>query len=148
MAQREGDPLATFHFMLDVQGKVKGFFTEISGLGSETDIIEQKQVDAKGRDLIVKVPGRQKFTDVTLKRGITDVKDFWDWRQEVIDGKIKTARKNASIFMLDTELNPIAQWDLENAWPSKVTGPQAQSESSNFGMEELTLTYEYMKRVS
>src|SRR5690606_34880222 len=148
MAQREGDPLATFHFMLDVQGKVKGFFTEISGLGSESDIIEQKQSDSKGRDIIKKIPGRQKFTDVTLKRGITNVKDFWEWRQEVIDGKVVAARKNASIFMLDTELNPIAQWDLENASPSKVTGLRVHAESSAVGMEELTLTYEYMKRVS
>ncbi len=148
MAQREGDPLVTFHFMLDVGGTIKGFFTEISGLGSETEVVESKQTDGKAKDIIKKIPGRQKFTDVTLKRGITDVKDFWDWRQLVIDGKIQDARKNASIFMCDTEGSPVAQWDLTNAWPTKIQGPQAQAESSTQGMEELTLTYEYMKRIS
>ncbi len=148
MAQREGDPLVTFHFMLDVQGTVKGYFTEISGLGSESEVAEHKVVDEKGHDLIKKIPGRLKFTDVTLKRGITNVTDFWDWRQLIVDGKVKDARKNASIFMLSTEGTPVAQWDLTNAWPSKVSGPQAQADSSNLGIEELTITYEYLKRVS
>lgn len=148
MAQREGDPLVTYHFMLDVQGTVKGFFTEISGLGSESEVVEHKVVDGKGHDSIKKIPGRLKFTDVTLKRGITDVMDFWKWRQLVVEGKIKDARKNATIFMTDTEGNPVAEWTLTNAWPSKVQGPQAQAESSTAGMEELTITYEYLERKS
>lgn len=148
MPQREGDPLVTFHFMLDVQGTVKGFFTEISGLGSETEVVEAKQTDPSGKDVIKKIPGRQKFTDVTLKRGITDYMDFWNWRQMVVDGKVVDARKNASIFMCDTEGNPVAQWDLTNAWPTKIQGPQAQAESSTQGLEELTITYEYMKRIT
>ena len=148
MPQREGDPLVTFHFMLDVGGTIKGYFTEISGLGSESEIVEAKQVDASGKDLIRKIPGRLKFTDVTLKRGITDYMDFWKWRQLVVDGKVKDARKNATIFMCDTEGNPVAEWSLTNAWPSKVQGPQVQAESSTAGMEELTITYEYLERKS
>lgn len=148
MAQREGDPLVTFHFMLDVGGTVKGFFTEISGLGSETEIVEMKGSDPSGKDFIIKTPGRLKFTDVTLKRGITNNMDFWDWRQLVVDGKVIDARKNATIFMCDTEGSPVAEWELINAWPSKIQGPQVQSESSTNGVEELTLTYEYLKRNS
>ena len=39
MANRE-DPLTGFHFAVDVQGVIKGFFTECSGLGSEHEVIE------------------------------------------------------------------------------------------------------------
>ena len=148
MPQREGDPLVTYHFMLDVGGTIKGYFTEISGLGSETEVVEHKVVDAKGSPIIKKIPGRLKYTDVTLKRGITDYMDFWKWRQLVVDGKVKDARKNATIFMCDTEGNPVAEWKLVDAWPSKVQGPQVQAESSTAGMEELTITYESMERVS
>ncbi|HMO54719.1 MAG TPA: phage tail protein [Tepidiformaceae bacterium] len=148
MPQREGDPLVTFHFLLDLSGKAQGLFTEISGLGSETEVVETKVTDSKGRDFIKKVPGRLKFTDVTLKRGVTKEMDFWKWRQMVVEGKASDARTNCTITMLSTDLEPVAQWNLQNAWPSKISGPQAQAESSTFGMEELTITYEFLERVS
>ena len=48
--------------------------------------------------------------------------------------------------MLDQSLKPVAKWDFENAWPSKVSGPQAQSDSNNYGVEELTIVHEYIVR--
>ncbi len=36
------NPLVGFHFALEVGGKVTGYFTEISGLGSETEVTEHK----------------------------------------------------------------------------------------------------------
>jgi hypothetical protein len=32
------DPLIGFHFALDVQGEIAGYFTEVSGIGSETEV--------------------------------------------------------------------------------------------------------------
>ena len=46
------NPVVGFHFAVDLQGEVKGFFTECSGLGSETEIIEHKVVTEKGQELI------------------------------------------------------------------------------------------------
>lgn len=147
MANRKTDPLVSFTFMLDVQGAVQGLFTEISGLGSETDVIEQKAVK-DGKEFIIKTAGRLKFTDVTLKRGVTAEMDIWKWRTLVEQGNMEGARKSASIFMLDHELAPVAQWDLTNCWPTKVTGPSFKSDDNSFGIEEVTLTYEYMERKS
>ena len=147
MPNRKTDPLVSFTFMLDVQGAVQGLFTEISGLGSETDVIEQKAVK-DGKEFIIKTAGRLKFTDVTLKRGVTAEMDIWKWRTLVEQGNMEGARKSASIFMLDHELAPVAQWDLTNCWPTKVTGPSFKSDDNSFGIEEVTLTYEYMERKS
>lgn len=146
MPSRDTDPVVGFSFSLEVSGAVSGYFTEISGLGSETEIIEQKVVDPQGRDFIRKIPGRLKFTDVTLKRGVTALKDIWDWRKLVEDGDIVGARKNATITMYDQSLQAVARWNLENAWPSKVTGPQMQSDSNALGIEEVTITFEFMIR--
>jgi hypothetical protein len=41
MANRE-DPLVGFHFGIEIQGAVSGYFTECSGLGSEQEVIEHK----------------------------------------------------------------------------------------------------------
>ena len=40
------DPLVGFHFMVDLeQANLSGYFTEVSGLGSETETIEHKVVN-------------------------------------------------------------------------------------------------------
>ena len=143
---RESDPLVGFHFQLDLGGVVAGYFTEISGLGSENEVVEHKVVEG-GKQKVQKIPGRLKWGDITLKRGITAQMDIWEWRKQVEDGLVDAARTNGSIIMLDQELTPVAQWDFEGAWPSKVSGPQVQSDSNNYGVEELTIVHEYITRV-
>ena len=147
MPARKTDPLVGFHYSIEVQGAVKGYFTECNGLGSEHEVIEHKVVDEKGRDIIQKIPGRMKWQDITLKRGITENKDIWDWRKKVEDGDMDGARKNGSIVMYDSAYQEVARWDFERAWPVKVTGPQMQSDSNAFGVEEMVITHEFLKRV-
>ncbi len=146
--QRETDPLIGYQFALELQGVVTGYFSEVSGIGSESQIVEHKVVDEAGRDFIQKLPGRLKWTDVTLKRGITGSMQIWDWRQLVVDGDMKGARQNCSILMFDrSSEEPAARWDFVAAWPSKVTGPSIKADSNDFAIEELTIVHEGMKRV-
>lgn len=141
------DPLVGFHFMLDIQGVVQGYFTEVSGIGSETEVAEQKVVNKEGVQIVLKVPGRLKWGDVTLKRGLTSNLQIWDWRKLVEDGQVSKARKNGSIVMYDQMLKPIAQWDFKNAWPSKVSGPAPKSDSNELTIEEMTIVHEYITRI-
>jgi len=140
-------PLVGFHFSLDFQGKVAGYFTEVSGLGSETELIEQKYVTPKGLQVVLKIPGRLKWENITLKRGITSSMDIWIWRKEVEDGNVEKSRRNGSIIMYDQTLKPVAQWNFERAWPVKVSGPQPKSDSNEISVEELTVAHEYITRV-
>ena len=89
----------------------------------------------------------RKWSPIELKRGITSSMALYDWRKMVEDGDIKGARKNGSIIMMNQSLEPIAQWDFDNGWPSKVSGPQVQSDSNAFGVEEITIVHEGIKRV-
>ena len=142
------DPIVGFHFALDIQGVVKGYFTEVSGIGSETEVAEQKVVNEKGIQVVLKVPGRLKWGDVTLKRGLTSNMDLWKWRKMVEDGDVKSSRKNGSIIMFDQSLKPVAQWDFKNAWPSKISGPNPKSDSNELQVEEITIVHEYIARKS
>ena len=144
---RDSDPLVGFQFAVEVGGMVTGYFTECSGIGSENEISEHKVVTDDGHEVVQKIPGRLKWNDVSLKRGITDNMQIWEWRAMVEDGKMKDARKNCSIIMMDRNYTPAARWDFVNAWPSKVTGPEVKSDSNDFGIEEMTLVHEGMKRV-
>ena len=67
----EEDPMLGFNFMLELDGALAGYFTECSGVGSENEIVEHKVVDKGGHEIVRKIPGRLKFTDISLKRGIT-----------------------------------------------------------------------------
>lgn len=147
MANGRTDPLVGFHYAVEVQGMVSGYFTECSGLGSEHEVIEHKVVDEKGKEVIMKVPGRLKWENIALKRGITDNMDIWDWRKKVEDGDVDGARANGSIVMFDQHLSEMARWNFEGAWPVKVSGPSVKSDSNEIGIEELNLAHEGLWRV-
>lgn len=142
----EGDPLVSFNFGIEVEGIITGFFTECAGLGSESEVIEHKVVGTGGKEVVRKIPGRLKWGDVTLKRGVTTNLDFWEWRKMVEDGNVSKARKNGSIIMYDQEGEPVARWSFERGWPSKISGPSVKSDGNEIVVEEMTIVHEYIKR--
>jgi phage tail-like protein len=144
--QRETDPLIASQFGIEVGGMVTGYFSEISGINSESDVIEHK-VSYEGKDFVQKMPGRLKWGDVTLKRGITDNLQVWEWRMLVEEGKMNEARKNCSILLFDRALEVAARWDFVNAWPSKVSGPDIKADGNEYGIEEMIIVHEGMTRV-
>jgi phage tail-like protein len=146
MAERE-DPLVGFHFAVDIQGVVKGYFTSCSGLGSEHEVIEHKVVNEKGQEMVIKIPGRLKWDNIELERGITSNMDIWTWRKKVEDGNVESARQNGSIVMYDQHLKEVARWNFERGWPIKITDPQPKADSNQIGVEKLTIAHEYIERV-
>ncbi len=146
MADRE-DPLVGFHFGVEISGVITGYFTECSGLGSEQEVIEHKVITESGQEVVMKLPGRLKWENITLKRGITSSMDIWNWRKQVEDGNVDAARHNGSVVMYDQTMKPVARWNFEKAWPVKVSGPQPKADSNEIGVEELTIAHEYIVRV-
>jgi len=147
MADRE-DPLVAFKFGLEMEGNLTGFFTQVGGIGSETEVVQQKVVSETGETLIMQIPGRLTWTPVTLKRGVTSNIDVWKWRQKVVDGDIKGARINCSIVAYSQDNKEIARWNFVNAWPSKIVGPELDAGSTNYMIEDMTIVHEGVVRAS
>ncbi len=147
MANRE-DPLVAFKFALEIEGKLSGYFTNVTGIGSETEVIEQKVTGENGETMVQKIPGRHLWTEITLKRGVTTNLDIWNWRKLVVDGKVGDARTNCSIIALAQDNAETARWNFTNAWPSKVSGPEMNSSGANYMVEEITIVHEGLERVS
>jgi phage tail-like protein len=143
----EQNPLVSAWFGVEFQGQVTGAFRECSGLGSENEIVEYKASGPRGEFVIKKVPGRMKWNNITLKRGITDSMDMWQWRKLVELGKIGEALKNGSIVMFNQKGEEMARWNFTNAWPSKINGPTANANTNEIGIEELEITHEGYERV-
>ena len=104
------DPLVSFNFSLELDSvDATSYFTEISGMGSENEVAEQKVVK-DGKEIVLKIPGRLKWGDITLKRGITSNMDLWSWRKMIEDGDVKGARTNGSVIMFDQVGSEVARW--------------------------------------
>lgn len=148
MPERE-DPLVAFKFGLEIEGKLSGIFTNVGGIGSETEVIQQKAVNPDtGETVIQQIPGRLTWTPVTLKRGVTSNLEIWEWRKLVVEGKIEDARTNCSIVAYSQDNTEIARWNFENAWPSKVVGPEMDAGSTTYMVEDVTIVHEGVERVS
>jgi phage tail-like protein len=138
--------LPTSHFKVDVQGVISGFFLECSGLGSENEVIEHPVVSETGQELTITTSGRLKWEQITLKRGITESLDMWEWRKMVEEGSTEDARRNGSIVMYNQKGEEKARWDFRDAWPVKISGPQPKTDSNDIGIEELVIQHEYIVR--
>lgn len=140
------DPLVAAYFGVDFQGGVVGAFRECTGLGSESQIVEYRATDEKGRPILIREPGTMKFSDITLKRGITDTMDMWKWRKLVEEGKIEEARRNGTITLYNQKGDPVAQWTLDQAWPAALKGPVYDAKTNEVAIEELTITHQGYRR--
>jgi phage tail-like protein len=141
------DPLVSYHFHVEIDGITQAQFRECGGLGSESQVVEYKEA-AKGVTVIRKQPGAIKWQDITLKRGVTDIMELWNWRKQVEQGKVDESRKNGSIVLYNQANKEIARWNFKEGWPSKLSGPTVKADANDVAIEELTITHEGLERVS
>ena len=136
-------------FSIDFGANVKGYFTEVSGLSSENEVIEHDEIDEKGMNYKSKQPGKLVWPEVTLKKGIVVDDSMWKWRQMVLDGKVAEARTNATITvyqMVGGTSTAIVEFNFVEAWPSSYKGPDLDATSSGVAIEELTIVHEGLTR--
>src|SRR5437762_12908604 len=97
------DPYGQFNFTIEIDGVTKAGFSEVSGLSTDTNVIEYREgMEPQGTTR--KLPGLMKYANIVLKRGWTKDKALWEWRKKVIDGK--TQRTSGSVVLLDEARQP------------------------------------------
>ena len=136
------DPYGGYNFLVEIDGITQAGFQEVSGLDASTDSTDYREGNDPNHAR--KLPGLNKFTAVTLKRGITDSDELWRWRETVIAGNAQ--RRNGSIILLDDSGQEKLRWNFFNAWPSKWTGPSLNAASSTVAVETLEITHEEIKK--
>jgi phage tail-like protein len=138
-------PFGAYNFIVEFDGNeaatsALGGFSDVSGLGTEITLMEYRQGNDK-ENRVRKVPGLNKAADVTLKRGVMGLKNFWDWI--AITRIDPTHRRTVNITLQDEQRNPVLKWKLINARPMKWTGPTlAAKGGSDAAMEELVIASE------
>ncbi len=138
------DPLRNFRFRLEIDGIQQAGFSEATVPDTSTDVIEYRE----GNEITTprKLPGLTKYGNISLKWGITDSMDLYNWRRQIIDGTIQ--RKNIAVVLIDEAGNDKARWEFVNAWPSKYDPPDTNATGNAVAIENLEIVHEGLKRVS
>ena len=145
MADRT-DPYRGSRYRLEIDGITQAGFSEASIPDTSQDPIEYRE----GTDTptVRKIPGLIKYGNLTLKWGITDSMDLYNWRALVEQGKMGDARKNVAVVVLDEEGNDKARWEFVEAWPTKYDSPDLNATGSDIAVETLEIAHEGMTRTA
>ncbi len=144
MAVVRDNPYPGFNFLvhieaLDLDPKTpQGAFREVSGLGVEIDEIEYRVGTERGS--LRKLPGLAKYSNVTLKRGVIGDLSVWRWVKQTAEGQVQ--RSTVRIILLEEERNPVLEFRLRNAWPTRFEGPTLDATANQVAVEVLELCHE------
>ena len=132
-------PLPNFHFLVEWGGTRIGF-TEVSGLSIENEVIEYREGNSPEYSKI-KMPGMQKFGNITLRRGtFRSDNEFYQWFNTISLNTVE--RRDIIINLLNEEHEPVISWKVKNAWPVKVQSTDLKSDASEAALETLELAHE------
>jgi len=149
MAVQRDNACGAFNFQVTVDrigggdpSSIAAGFQEISGLGLEVTIAEYRN----GNELenhTRKLNALYKASDVTLKRGVIGVTDFFTWIRDTRDG-VQAVRSTVTIELMDeAHTQPVQAWRLTNARPMKYTGATLNAKTgTDVAIEELVLSCE------
>jgi phage tail-like protein len=132
-------PIPKFHFQVEWGGSKIGF-TEVTGLDVSTDIIEYREGSSPEYHKI-KMPGMQKFSNITLKRGtFKGDNDFYNWWNSIALNTIE--RRNVVISLLNENHEPVVVWKIKNAFPVKMTSTDLKADGNEVAIESLEIAHE------
>ncbi len=139
---RGPDPSPSFRFHVEIQGVQVARFSECSGLEFEQETFDYKEGGLNSR--LHRLPGRFKFTNVTLKKGIaTDGSSLWDWVQKTVKGPVETHTVTITLYDLSGE-NPLRSWTYQDAYPVKWSATALNAEQNAIAIETLILAHQGM----
>ena len=132
-------PLPKFHFTIEWNGKRAGF-TEATGLDKQIEVIEYREGSSPNFSKS-KMPGLQKHSNITLKRGTFDGdKDFYLWMNTVSMNTVE--RRDVTIHLLDETHSPVISWKVTQAWPVKLQASDLKADGNEVAIETLELAHE------
>jgi phage tail-like protein len=132
-------PIVKFHFQVEWGGTKIGF-TEVSGLDVETEVVEYRH-GASPEYHKTKMPGMQKYSNITLKRGtFASDNEYYNWWNTVKLNKIE--RRDITISLLNEEHSPIVVWKVKNAWPTKIQSTDLKADGNEVAIESMELVHE------
>lgn len=140
------DPYRNFRFRVEIDGITQAGFNEVTFGDTSVEIQEYRE----GTDPTHprKLSGQTKYGNITLKWGITDSLDLYNWHKSILEKGAKDNRKNLAIILINEAGDDKARWEIENAWPVKYDPPDFNAKGNDIAIETMDIVHEGYKRVS
>jgi phage tail-like protein len=130
-------------FYIEMESSIRASFSECAGLEVK---IKNKKINPGGtiNEQRVLIEDTE-YTDVILKRGLTDDLAFWEWVTQVWQPGGQSKRRNINVLVFNQAGETMQCWTLLAAIPVGWKSPPLKADSSTLAIEELTLAYECLK---
>ncbi|MEL7083873.1 MAG: phage tail protein [Cyanobacteria bacterium J06597_1] len=132
-------------FYVEIESRITAAFSECSGVSFQVKC--DKHMEGGVNDQQRLILGQTEFSDITLKRGITDDLVFLEWIGKLLavrrgNTRLKDLRRNINILSFNQAGETMQCWTLIGAVPVGWQGPSYSADSNNVAVEELTIAYE------
>ena len=134
---RSVDPYKVFRFVVEINGQRVGGFSEVTGLEVRTEVDDYREGGVN--DYVHKMAKETRYPNLTLKRGITDAVEFWDWHQQIVGGEI--LRKTISVVLLDAQGAEKWRWVFRDAYPVKWNGTDLNATGNTVVVESIEFAH-------
>lgn len=144
-------PFTSFNFAVEINRGDEGAplvnaaFSDCDGLEMNLEVKTIREGGANGRQ--IRLNGMVAYGQLTLKRGMTDSFDLWNWfKDSVADPRL---RANAEVVLLAADgVTERARFQLSRCVPIKIKAPAMNARDGQVAIEELQIAYETLQLVA
>ncbi|MBA4408109.1 MAG: glycerol acyltransferase [Odoribacter sp.] len=138
-------PPLGFHFLVEFGNQKDEYqFQSVSGLSFN---LGTEDITEGGENRFVhKLPGRPRYPNLVLKRGLLANSALIDWCKEGSEG-FNFSPTDVIIKLLNEDHEPLMTWNVIHAWPVKWSVTDFNAEESKIVIESLELSYSYFKTI-
>lgn len=140
------DPYRNFRFKVEINGiTLKGGFSDATIPDSSTEPVDYREghEDPWQR----KLSGLTKYGSLTLKKGLVDSMELYNWRKQVEQSGANKNRKDISLILVDEEGKDSCRWDILAAWPTKYSSSGFEAKGNAVMIETFELALEKITRM-
>ena len=141
-------PPVGFHFRVDfglknvTDSEIR--FHEVSGLNAE---IAVETLDEGGENRFShRLPGRAKFPNLVLKRGLVSDSMLLRWFQDAIE-HLEVLPTTVRVSLVNERDEPLTTWAFVDAWPVKWNVSGLDATKNALAVDTIELAYRYFTRI-
>ncbi|MDY6818778.1 MAG: phage tail protein [Halobacteriales archaeon] len=143
MGASRADPYLDYRFQVEIDALIVGGFSEVSGIRRELQTEEYQEGGVN--HYTHTLPTRFSHPNVTLRRGLTDATELWEWTQAAVHGSI--TRRGVRVIVQDAGGEEVWGWEFRGAFPVAWEGPDLQGTGGTVAIETLELAHNGISRI-
>ena len=128
-------------FKIEIEGVTQGAFAACDGLEARVDVVDFSD----GDNLTArKRPGRARFANIVLRRGMVNNTELWNWFEVVTAGQIQ--RKAGSVIVCGDDGNELFRYNFFEGWPCRWKSLELDADKPGTLVEEIEIAVEKIER--